>query len=234
MIGAGLVGKTALVTGTAHGIGAAIAAVLAEEGATVFGVDRDDVDVSNPAAVREYVAGLPPVDVLVNNAGGVVGQTHQPIDEVTDEAWQAVIAANLTSTFVCTRAVASQMKAAGWGRIVNISSGAGRSVSLTGIQAYVAAKAGQIGFTRQMAHELGPYGITVNCIAPGFVRSNPSTEKQWQSYGEEGQAKLVEGIALRRLGHAEDIANGVRYFTSDLAAWVTGQVLSIDGGHALF
>ncbi|MDT4899704.1 MAG: 3-oxoacyl-[acyl-carrier protein] reductase, partial [Pseudonocardiales bacterium] len=107
MIGAGLVGKTALVTGTAHGIGAAIAAVLAEEGATVFGVDRDDVDVSNSAAVREYVAGVPPVDVLVNNAGGVVGQTHQPIDEVTDEAWQAVVAANLTSTFVCTRAVAS-------------------------------------------------------------------------------------------------------------------------------
>ncbi|MCW2594735.1 MAG: short-chain dehydrogenase, partial [Jatrophihabitans sp.] len=164
MIGAGLVGKTALVTGTAHGIGAAIAAVLAEEGATVFGVDRDDVDVSNSAAVREYVAGVPPVDVLVNNAGGVVGQTHQPIDEVTDEAWQAVVAANLTSTFVCTRAVASQMKAAGWGRIVNISSGAGRSVSLTGIQAYAAAKAGQIGFTRQMAHELGPHGITVNCI----------------------------------------------------------------------
>ncbi|MDT4903678.1 MAG: 3-oxoacyl-[acyl-carrier protein] reductase [Pseudonocardiales bacterium] len=234
MIGAGLVGKTALVTGTAHGIGAAIAAVLAEEGATVFGVDRDDVDVSNSAAVREYVAGVPPVDVLVNNAGGVVGQTHQPIDEVTDEAWQAVVAANLTSTFVCTRAVASQMKAAGWGRIVNISSGAGRSVSLTGIQAYAAAKAGQIGFTRQMAHELGPHGITVNCIAPGFVRSNPSTEKQWESYGADGQAKLVEGIALRRLGRAEDIANGVRYFTSELAAWVTGQILSIDGGHALF
>jgi 3-oxoacyl-[acyl-carrier protein] reductase len=234
VIGAGLVGKTALVTGTAHGIGAAIAAVLAEEGATVFGVDRDDVDVSNSAAVREYVAGVPPVDVLVNNAGGVVGQTHQPIDEVTDEAWQAVVAANLTSTFVCTRAVASQMKAAGWGRIVNISSGAGRSVSLTGIQAYAAAKAGQIGFTRQMAHELGPHGITVNCIAPGFVRSNPSTEKQWESYGADGQAKLVEGIALRRLGRAEDIANGVRYFTSELAAWVTGQILSIDGGHALF
>jgi 3-oxoacyl-[acyl-carrier protein] reductase len=153
---------------------------------------------------------------------------------VTDEAWQAVVAANLTSTFVCTRAVASQMKAAGWGRIVNISSGAGRSVSLTGIQAYAAAKAGQIGFTRQMAHELGPHGITVNCIAPGFVRSNPSTEKQWESYGADGQAKLVEGIALRRLGRAEDIANGVRYFTSELAAWVTGQILSIDGGHALF
>ena len=126
------------------------------------------------------------------------------------------------------------MKAAGWGRIVNISSGAGRSVSLTGIQAYTSAKAGQIGFTRQMAHELGPFGITVNCIAPGFVLSNPSSEAQWDSYGEQGQAALVEGIALRRLGRAEDIADGVRWFTSDLASWVTGQTISIDGGHALF
>ena len=126
------------------------------------------------------------------------------------------------------------MKSAGWGRIVNISSGAGRSVSLTGIQAYTTAKAAQIGFTRQMAHELGPHNITVNCIAPGFVLSNPSTQRQWESYGEQGQAELVSGIALRRLGRAEDIANGVRWFASDHAAWVTGQTISIDGGHALF
>jgi 3-oxoacyl-[acyl-carrier protein] reductase len=126
------------------------------------------------------------------------------------------------------------MKAAGGGRIVNISSGAGRSVSLTGIQAYASAKAGQIGFTRQMAHELGPFGITVNCIAPGFVRSNPSTEKQWQSYGEEGQRQLIERIALRRLGTAQDIAGGVKFFTSADASWITGQVISIDGGHSIF
>jgi 3-oxoacyl-[acyl-carrier protein] reductase len=117
---------------------------------------------------------------------------------------------------------------------VNISSGAGRSVSLTGIQAYASAKAGQIGFTRQMAHELGPFGITVNCIAPGFVRSNPTTERQWQSYGEDGQRRLIEGIALRRLGRPEDIANGVRFFVSARASWITGQVLSIDGGRSLF
>jgi 3-oxoacyl-[acyl-carrier protein] reductase len=126
------------------------------------------------------------------------------------------------------------MKKAGAGRIVNISSGAGRSVSLTGIQAYASAKAGQIGFTRQMAHELGQYGITVNCIAPGFVLSNPTTEKQWESYGEEGQRQLVERIALRRLGTAQDIANGVKFFVSDDASWITGQVISIDGGHAIF
>jgi 3-oxoacyl-[acyl-carrier protein] reductase len=234
VIGEGLVGRTALVTGTAHGIGAAIADVLAEEGATVHGVDKAELDVTDSAAVTAYVKQLGRVDVLVNCAGGVVGQTHSPIDEVSDEAWSAVVDANLTSTFVMTRAVAGGMKAAGWGRIVNISSGAGRSVSLTGIQAYTSAKAGQIGFTRQLAHELGPYGVTVNCIAPGFVLSNPSTQKQWESYGPDGQAELVAGIALRRTGEASDIANGVRYFTSEWAAWVSGQVLSIDGGSAMF
>jgi len=198
------------------------------------GVDKAELDVSDSAAVSAYVKALGRVDVLVNCAGGVVGQVHSPIEEVSDQAWRAVVDANLTSTFVMTRAVAPGMKAAGWGRIVNISSGAGRSVSLTGIQAYTSAKAGQIGFTRQLAHELGPHGITVNCIAPGFVLSNPSTQKQWESYGPEGQAKLVEGIALRRTGTAADIANGVRYFTSEWADWVSGQVLSIDGGSAMF
>jgi 3-oxoacyl-[acyl-carrier protein] reductase len=234
MIGQGLVGRTALVTGTAHGIGAAIAEVLAEEGAQVHGVDRAELDVSAPAAVTAYLQDLGRIDVLVNCAGGVVGQVHEPIEDVTDEAWAAVVDANLTSTFVMTRAVAAGMKEGGWGRIVNISSGAGRSVSLTGIQAYTSAKAGQIGFTRQLAHELGPFGITVNCIAPGFVLSNPSTQKQWESYGPDGQAELVAGIALRRTGAAADIANGVRYFTSEWAAWVSGQVLSIDGGSAMF
>jgi 3-oxoacyl-[acyl-carrier protein] reductase len=234
MIGEGLAGRTALDSGTAHGIGAAIAEALAEEGATVHGVDKAELDVSDSAAVSAYVKALGRVDVLVNCAGGVVGQVHSPIEEVSDQAWQAVVDANLTSTFVMTRAVVPGMKAAGWGRIVNISSGAGRSVSLTGIQAYTSAKAGQIGFTRQLAHELGPHGITVNCIAPGFVLSNPSTQKQWESYGPEGQAKLVEGIALRRTGTAADIAGGVRYFTSEWADWVSGQVLSIDGGSAMF
>jgi 3-oxoacyl-[acyl-carrier protein] reductase len=234
MIGQGLVGRTALVTGTAHGIGAAIAEVLVEEGAQVHGVDKAELDVSDPAAVTAYLQDLGRIDVLVNCAGGVVGQVHEPIEDVTDEAWAAVVDANLTSTFVMTRAVAAGMKEGGWGRIVNISSGAGRSVSLTGIQAYTSAKAGQIGFTRQLAHELGPFGITVNCIAPGFVLSNPSTQKQWDSYGPDGQAELVAGIALRRTGAAADIANGVRYFTSEWAAWVSGQVLSIDGGSAMF
>jgi 3-oxoacyl-[acyl-carrier protein] reductase len=231
---ADLQGRVAVVTGTAHGIGSAIAAALAADGATVHGVDLDTLDVTDPDAVRSYFSGLGVVDILVNNAGGVVGQVHHPIDEVTDGAWAAIVDANLTGTFFCTRAVATGMKARGWGRIVNISSGAGRSVSLTGIQAYASAKAAQIGFTRQMAHELGPFGITVNCIAPGFVLSNPTSIAQWDSYGAEGQAKLVGAIATRRLGKAEDIAHGVSFFASEASSWISGQTISIDGGHALF
>ena len=106
----------------------------------------------------------------------------------------------------------------------------GLGVSLTGIQAYASAKAAQIGLTRQLAHELGAFGITVNNVAPGFVRSNPTTERQWESYGEEGQAKLVQGLALRRLGSPEDIAAAVQFFASEQAGWITGQVLSVDGG----
>ena len=227
-------GRTALVTGTAHGIGAAIAAALERNGANVHGVDRDSVDVTDRQQVAALVAGIGTVDILVNNAGGVVGQVGRPLDEVSDDDWQAVVDANLTSTFVCTRAVAPGMKAAGYGRIVNISSGAGRSVSLTGIQAYASAKAGQIGFTRQTAHELGPFGITVNSIAPGFVLSNPTSIRQWESYGEEGQRAMLGNIATRRLGEPEDIANGVLFFVAEEASWVTGQVISIDGGHSIF
>src|SRR5439155_1761365 len=111
-----------------------------------------------------------------------------------------------------TRAVAPVMKAQKSGAIVNISSGAGRSYSLPGIQAYASAKAGLIGFTRQTAVELGPFGIRVNCIAPGFIRSNPATEKQWAAMGEAGQRQFVESIALRRLGTADEIARAVVFF----------------------
>ena len=229
-----LAGRTALVTGTAHGIGSAIAAALARHGATVHGVDIDTVDVTDREQVAALVERIGPVEILVNNAGGVVGQVGRPLEEVADEDWQAVVDANLTSTFVCTRAVVPGMKAAGYGRIVNISSGAGRSVSLTGIQAYASAKAGQIGFTRQTAHELGPFGITVNTIAPGFVLSNPTSIRQWESYGAEGQKAILRDIATGRLGEPEDIANGVLFFVAEEASWVTGQVISIDGGHSIF
>jgi 3-oxoacyl-[acyl-carrier protein] reductase len=229
-----LAGRVAVVTGTAQGIGAAIAEGLRTDGATVHGVDKDIADLTVPEAVAEFFDSVGPVDILVNCAGGVVGQVGRPLEEISIEDWRAVVDANLTSAFLCTRAVVAGMKQLGWGRIVNISSGAGRSVSLTGIQAYASSKAAQIGFTRQMAHELGPSGITVNCIAPGFVLSNPTSIAQFQSYGPEGQAALVEKIALRRLGRAQDIAAGVQWFVSEGASWVTGQTISIDGGHALF
>jgi 3-oxoacyl-[acyl-carrier protein] reductase len=225
---------TAVVTGTAQGIGRAVADRLAANGAAVHEVDKDTTDLSDSAATEDFFAQVGDVDILVNVAGGVVGQTHTPIDELTDEAWNAVIAANLTTTMNCTRAAARTMKRRRYGRIVMISSGAGRSVSLTGIQAYTSAKAAQIGFTRQMAHELGPFGITVNCIAPGFVLSNPTTKAQWDSYGEEGQRALVERIAVRRTGTPEDIARGVEFFVAPDAGWVSGQTISIDGGHSLF
>jgi 3-oxoacyl-[acyl-carrier protein] reductase len=229
----GLAGRTAVVTGAAHGIGSAIAETLREAGANVHGVDKDGVDLTRPAGVREFFAGLGVVDVLVNNAGGVCGQVGRPLEDVSDEDWHDVLAANLTTAFLCTKAAVPGMKQQGWGRIVNISSAAGLTVSKTGIQAYTSAKAAIIGFTRQMAHELGPAGVTVNCIAPGFIRSNPTTERQWLAYGPDGQRKLLEGIATRRLGDPADIANGVMFFASERSGWVTGQVIAIDGGSAL-
>jgi 3-oxoacyl-[acyl-carrier protein] reductase len=199
------------------------------------------VDVTDREAVAALVAeaedgaaraleGTGAIDILVNNAGGVLGQVGRPLEQVTAEEWRAIFAVNVDAAFALAQAAAPGMKRARSGRIVNISSGAGLGVSLTGIQAYAAAKAAQIGLTRQLAHELGAWGITVNNVAPGFVRSNPTTERQWQSYGEKGQRELVERIALKRLGTPEDIANAVLFFASPYAGWVTGQVLSVDGG----
>ena len=241
-------GRTAMVTGAAHGFGRAISIAFASRGAAVWACDvlEDElaetrrlaggacevriVDVKHKAAVERFVAEAGLVHILVNNAGGVLGQVGRPLEEVTPTEWQAIYDVNVTGAFYCAQAVAPGMKAARFGRIINISSGAGLGVSLTGIQAYASAKAAQIGLTRQLAHELGPWGITVNNIAPGFVRSNPTTEKQWESYGAEGQRRLVDSIALKRLGTPEDIAAGVLFFASEQAGWITGQVLSIDGG----
>jgi len=125
---------------------------------------------------------------------------------------------------------APAMKRAGSGAIVTTTSGAALQASLTGIQAYCSTKHALLGLTRQLAHELGPYGIRVNSVAPGFIRSNPASEAQWQSYSPERQRALVEGIALKRLGTADDIAKAVMFFASDLASFVNGQVLSVDGG----
>jgi 3-oxoacyl-[acyl-carrier protein] reductase len=248
-------GKTVLVTGAAHGFGRAISVAFAARGASVWACDivEDElietqrlcvaadgvcaigvVDVTDKMDVNEFVTSATtrggPLSILVNNAGGVLGQVGRPLEEISAADWQAIFDVNVTGAFFCSQAAAPSMKQARFGRIINISSGAGLGISLTGIQAYASAKAAQIGLTRQLAHELGPWGITVNNIAPGFVRSNPATERQWESYGERGQAELVERIALKRLGTPEDIAHGVLFFASEYAGWITGQVLSIDGG----
>src|SRR5438445_2968278 len=245
-------GKSVIVTGAGHGFGRAIAHAFCARGAVTFACDVNragltvtaaeakpaqggrmtvaTVDVTDRKAVGAFVEGIGRVDVLINNAGGVCGQVGQPLESVTPRQWQQIFDVNVTGAFNFAQAVAPSMKKSGAGRIVNISSGAGLGVSLTGIQAYASAKAAQIGLTRQLAHELGPWGITVNNVAPGFVRSNPTTEQQWESYGAEGQRALVAGIALKRLGTPDDIAYGVLFFASDYASWITGQVLSIDGG----
>ncbi|WP_407541575.1 SDR family oxidoreductase (plasmid) [Deinococcus radiomollis] len=248
-------GHTVIVTGAAHGFGRAIAHAFAWDGAVVWACDTNAegldetarlahhdgltvqtrvVDVSDRAAVGafvdEVVAETGRLDVLVNNAGGVLGQIGRPLEEISEGDWTAIFRVNVDGAFYFAQAAAPTMKRQGRGRIINISSGAGLGVSLTGIQAYASAKAAQIGLTRQLAHELGQFGITVNNVAPGFVRSNPTTERQWESYGEAGQQKLLEGIAMKRLGSPQDIANAVMFFASDQAGWVTGQVLSVDGG----
>jgi 3-oxoacyl-[acyl-carrier protein] reductase len=248
-------GKSAIVTGAAHGFGRAISVEFARLGASVWACDLLEeelretrrlcetaggtcntrvVDVRDripaTALADDVVAASGRIDVLVNNAGGVLGQVGRPLEEVSAEDWQAIFDVNVSGAFFLTQAVAPSTKAARSGRIINISSGAGLGISLTGIQAYASAKAAQIGLTRQLAHELGPWGITVNNVAPGFVRSNPTTERQWESYGAEGQRALVESIALKRLGTPDDIAQAVLFFASDHAKWITGQVLSVDGG----
>ena len=162
--------------------------------------------------------------------GGVRNQIGTPLEEVKPDAWHSIFAINVDATLYLTQALVPAMKTAGWGRIVTISSGAGLRPSLTGIHAYTAAKHALVGLTKQLSLELGRHGITVNSIAPGFVLSNPATQRQWDAYGPEGQAQLVERIHTRRLGTPEDIAAAAAFLTSEEAAWISGQVLSVDGG----
>lgn len=245
-------GQSVIVTGAAHGFGRAIAQAFSARGARVYACDilagsladtvqgaagtmqAAELNVTDRTAVERLVGRVVSetgrLDVVVNNAGGVLGQVGRPLEQVSPQEWQAIFDVNVSGAFWLSQAAAPHMKARKYGRIVNISSGAGLGISLTGIQAYASAKAAQIGLTRQLAHELGEFGITVNNVAPGFVRSNPTTERQWESYGPEGQARLIQNIALKRLGSPDDIAHAVLFFASEYAGWITGQVLSVDGG----
>ena len=244
-------GRVVVVSGAGHGIGRSIVGTFANLGAKVYACDlRAEplaetarltgaavkvLDLTDRKAATAWIRDIESstgqaVYVLVNNAGGVAGQVMHPIDEISDDEWQIVFDVNVGAAMGLSRAVAPAMKKVGAGRIVNISSGAGLQASLTGIQAYCSAKHAVVGLTRQLAHELGPFGITVNSVAPGFIRSNPSTEVQWASYVPEGQRALIDRIALKKLGTAQDIANGVLFFASDLASFVNGQILQVDGG----
>jgi 3-oxoacyl-[acyl-carrier protein] reductase len=234
---------TAFVTGSTRGIGLAIARTLHAAGAKVAIVGRDaerarvvagelgdrttgvgcDVAVGNQvdAAVASAEAALGPITLLVNNAGLT---RDNILLRLTDDDWDQVLDANLKGAFHTTRTVIKGMMKRRAGRIVNVSS----IVGLTGNKGqanYAASKAGLIGFTKSVAKEYASRGILVNCIAPGFIETDMTA-----ALPEAAKATLLQGIALGRLGRPDDVAGAVLFFASDLAGYITGQVLVVDGG----
>jgi 3-oxoacyl-[acyl-carrier protein] reductase len=240
-------GKVALVTGASRGIGAAIATQLAAEGAAVvvnYSGSRDaalavaeaiaaaggratavQADVTDPAActalVSDTVAAYGQLDVLVNNAGIT---RDGLIVRMSDEDWDAVIATNLTGVFSMTRAAAKVMMKARRGAIVNISSVVGIAGN-AGQANYAAAKAGVIGLTRSVARELASRNVRCNAVAPGFIETDMTS-----SLSEAQRTSIASGVALGRFGSVADVASAVAYLASDEGAYITGQVLAVDGG----
>lgn len=238
-----------MITGAAKGIGAGIARAFAVEGALLSLLDVDapametlareltakgvevlslkaDVTVSLEVrrAVDATVARWGRLDVLVNNAGGfsVIRRT----EEIPEEEWDAILRFNLTSAFLCTKAVLPIMKRQGSGRIVNLSSIVGRAGAVTVTSHYAAAKAGILGFTRHLAREVGAEGITVNAVAPGTV----ATERFKALRSPEETRKLAESVPLRRVADPGEIAETVLFLASDAARYITGTTLDVNGG----
>ena len=241
-----LTGQIALVTGASRGIGRSIALTLAQQRATVIGTATTEVgansitaylkeanasgqgmvlNVKEPPMILATIERIKelygPVNVLVNNAG--VTRDNLAV-RMRDEDWDEVIDTNLRSVFLLSRAVLREMMKARFGRIVNIGSVVGSSGN-AGQANYAASKAGLQGLTKSLAHEMGPRGITVNCVAPGFIDTDMT-----KALSEQHQNNLVSQIPLGRLGQVEDVAQAVLYLVSSAGQYVTGQTLHVNGG----
>lgn len=240
-----LTGKIAIVTGSGRGIGKAIALRLAEAGATVVVNDIDKMaeevaleirsmgkmsqsvmaDVSSASDVANLIettiATYGKIDILVNNAGI---NRDRLLMRMSDEEWDKVINIDLKSVFLCTRAVLRPMIKQRWGRIISISSIVGL-IGNAGQANYAAAKAGIIGFTRSVSREVASRGITANAIAPGFIDTEMT-----QKLPEKQRQELISRIPSGRLGSPEDVASAVCFLASEEARYITGQVLTVDGG----
>jgi len=239
----GLKGKKALVTGAASGIGHAVAERLESEGVQVFATDIHDAhavivaDLTDPDDVEKLSAKVGTPDFLLNVAGGPVAPTRKEtlpplpreslrLEDVNDAQWAAVIAANLTTAFLVCREFAPRMKARRFGRIVNFTSiAARRGSNRVGVH-YAAAKGGIIGLTKTLALELGPHGITVNAIAPGFIKTPRIEAAGW---GQATRA-FIESLPLRRAGKPEDIAGVVAMLCSEAGGYVSGATIDVNGG----
>ena len=228
----GLRAKVAVVTGSAGGIGGAVATAFAEAGAEVIGLDREQADLTRPDDVAAFFAGLERLDVLFNGAG-ISGRSlgDGPVDECTVEAWDAVLATNLTSVFLCSKHAIPLLRAAGGGAIVNLSSVMGMMAGDDDFttHAYQVSKGGIITLTRAMAYHYGRDGIRVNAIAPGLIATPMSLRAQSDP---RIVARLPELHPLTGdFGLPEDVAGAALYLAT--AAFVTGTVLTVDGGWAV-
>ena len=235
--------RTAIVTGAAQGMGKTIAEALAREGARVVvsDINEDKVlsladaihgwglrtDVTRKDEVEAMVKGAleryGTVDILVNNAG-ILRPTR--IGDITKEEWDLVLDVNVNGTFLCTKAVLGPMKANGFGRIINMSSSAGRSVSTLGGAHYTTAKAAVLGFTRSVAKELAPYGITANAVCPGLI-DTPMVRLECTP---ERVAEYEQSFPIPRLGTPEDVAKAAAFLLSDDAGYINGTSLMMEGG----